>query len=347
MHEPQDGQPPISRPVALLISISFAIAYVAPFYLSKALRISHRVSRDSSESIRARCRAVYICCVLCFAVTINVHSVIGMATPAEFLRRMGFFPVALYDMVKSMLLVCILFVGPLFEQGIVEGNWRYWRWQTIRDDIYHDWMGWRNFVVGPVSEEFIWRSLSISLLLSAWTPGPRIVVQAPLLFGVAHLHHLNEFIITHKRHDQSYFSAVVTPRIIVPGLVRTLFQLGYTTLFGMFATFVFLRTGNVWSCILAHVFCNWMGLPRVWGRLGESVAAEAVQISQTQRKRFNENEQDRPSRADIPTIVSASTSYSLGIQWTVAYYVLLVSGAWGFYKLLYPLTESNNKLTSI
>ena len=161
-----------------------------------------------------------------------------------------------------------------------------------------------------------------------------IVIQAPLLFGVAHLHHLNEFIVMHKRHDQTYLSAIATPRIIIPGLARTIFQLGFTTLFGMFVTFVFLRTGNVWSCILIHTFCNWMGLPRVWGRLGESVAHAATQSKS-------------PSASDMPTVTAATRSYSLGLQWTVAYYSLLVAGAWGFYRCLYPLTESDYGLTHI
>lgn len=36
----------------------------------------------------------------------------------------------------------------------------------------------------------------------------------------------------------------------------------------------------------------------------------------------------------------------LGVEWTVAYYVLLVLGAWGFGKGLWPLTESSNGLVN-
>jgi prenyl protein peptidase len=35
---------------------------------------------------------------------------------------------------------------------------------------------------------------------------------------------------------------------------------------------------------------------------------------------------------------------SKGIGWTVAYYVILVAGAYGFCKNLFPLTDSRNAL---
>lgn len=38
--------------------------------------------------------------------------------------------------------------------------------------------------------------------------------------------------------------------------------------------------------------------------------------------------------------------YTLGMGWTVGYYVLLVGGAWGFYRLLWTLTESGNAMVT-
>lgn len=150
-------------------------------------------------------------------------------------------------------------------------------------------------------------------------------MEGPLLFGIAHLHHLNEFISTSRHPSQSYLSAVLTPRIIVPGLLRTVFQLGFTSLFGMIATFILLRTGNIYSCIAAHTFCNWMGLPRVWGRL-------------TGPEQYDQQSVTKKSDDGGPR---------LGLQWTVAYYILLVAGAFSFWKSLYPLTASEHALTTI
>ena len=33
-------------------------------------------------------------------------------------------------------------------------------------------------------------------------------------------------------------------------------------------------------------------------------------------------------------------------MWTLVYYVLLLAGAWGFYMLFWPLTESGNALAT-
>lgn len=38
-------------------------------------------------------------------------------------------------------------------------------------------------------------------------------------------------------------------------------QWTYTTLFGWFATHVFLSTGHLAAAVLVHAFCNVMGLP--------------------------------------------------------------------------------------
>ncbi|CAM9969167.1 unnamed protein product, partial [Heterosigma akashiwo] len=47
----------------------------------------------------------------------------------------------------------------------------------------------RNFLVGPLTEEFVFRGCMCPLLLCAGVPLPRVVFLGPLVFGVAHLHH--------------------------------------------------------------------------------------------------------------------------------------------------------------
>ena len=92
----------------------------------------------------------------------------GGATPLDILRLFGMYPFHLLDVAKCLLLVAILFIGPLFESGVVEGNWRYWiKPSCAKEAVYDDWQGWRNIVVGPASEELVFRSLAISLFLLA------------------------------------------------------------------------------------------------------------------------------------------------------------------------------------
>ena len=175
-----------------------------------------------------------------------------------------------------------------------------------------------------------------------------------MIFGIAHLHHLNQGIIARKRAGQSYLSAVLTPSIIIPGIIQSLFQFTYTSLFGIFAMFVYLRTGNVYSCILAHTFCNWMGLPRFWGRVGDLVGHE---ISSTPATKKSDEKSEDGSESPAPTssqapgeqlqemLTPGHEGQALGLHWTVGYYLLLGTGAYGFNKLLWPLTESNRALT--
>lgn len=80
---------------------------------------------------------------------------------------LGVFPIDVYDTIKSVLLVAILFAGPLFERAIVEGEWTTWGPKTIKQTVFDDLIGWRNLVVGPLSEELVFRSLAISLYLLA------------------------------------------------------------------------------------------------------------------------------------------------------------------------------------
>lgn len=129
------------------------------------------------------------------------------------------------------------------------------------------------------------------------------VFLSPLVFGLAHVHHLYEFRITH-------------PGVPLPAAVlRSVFQLGYTTLFGAYATFVYLRTGSLLAVFGVHVLCNSMGLPRVHGAvMGRGKGGEWVQVAR---------------------------------GWSVAYYMLLVAGAVAWWKGLWSLTESGNALVAM
>jgi prenyl protein peptidase len=119
---------------------------VIPFYLSKATRPSPTLTRDAPSSIRARTRAVTFSTILCSAITALVlynHSV----SAQDILRLLGLWPISLLDTARTLLLVCILFAGPLFENGIVDGEWRDWvRLRGLHETLW-SWIGYRNFVV--------------------------------------------------------------------------------------------------------------------------------------------------------------------------------------------------------
>lgn len=59
---------------------------------------------------------------------------------------MGWWPVGFYDTLKCLLLTAILFIGPLFEKGVIDDE--FWEWIDGRrfKEIAHDWVDWRNYV---------------------------------------------------------------------------------------------------------------------------------------------------------------------------------------------------------
>ncbi|KAI5203821.1 CaaX prenyl proteinase Rce1 [Aureobasidium subglaciale] len=319
--------PAISIHVAVGLTVLFTIIYIAPFYFSPTLRSNSVANRNTPSVIEARIRAVIWSCVASVVITVSVLYFKGHATPTEVFHLLGMCPVNLLDTAKSFLLVVILFAGPLFERAIIEGDWRTWGGAAIKATVYNDLIGWRNLVVGPVSEELVFRSLAISLFVLAQATAQRITFTSPLIFGVAHVHHLHETINSSRRPGASYLSTALTPSVILPGLLRSIFQFLYTSLFGFIAAFIYLRTSSLVACILAHSFCNWMGLPRFWGRVGEELGEEML----------DQNAGD--SMTDI--LQAGANDQRLSIAWTVAYYVVLFTGAIAFWKLRWSLTHSD------
>ena len=158
---------------------------------------------------------------------------------------------------------------------------------------------------GPVTEECLFRSAAVPILLLAGSSLNVIIFLSPLIFGLAHLHHFYEFRVTHPHVPLS------------AAIARSVLQLSYTSLFGAYATFLFLRTGSLLAVIAVHTFCNSMGLPRVWGRLEPHWLHADVA--------------PRPSNP---------------IRWTVIYYALLVGGAMAWWQNLYTLTQSAGALAN-
>ncbi|KAI1074073.1 hypothetical protein F5B20DRAFT_564766 [Whalleya microplaca] len=215
---------------------------------------------------------------------------------------MGYWPPGLAETGKSLFLTAVLFAGPLYETLVVDGAWPVWLSRQPWERRYGEWTTWRNIVAGPLTEEVLFRSASVPLMLLAQTSVSKTIFLSPLIFGLAHVHHFYEFRVTHPQVP------------VATGVLRSLVQLSYTTLFGAYVTFLFLRTGSLLAIVVVHAFCNCMGLPRFWGRV----------------EPLPQGGNNRPS-----------------VLWTVVYYVLLVAGAVGWWRNLGVLTGSENALVPI
>jgi len=107
----------------------------------------------------------------------------------------------------------------------------------------------RNIFVAPFVEEFVFRACMLPMLTSCM--GMKIgVLVCPLFFGVAHLHHLVEW---YRWRQQPLLHAILFTSV----------QFCYTSLFGLYSAFLFIRTGHLASPVVSHMFCNYMGLPDI------------------------------------------------------------------------------------
>lgn len=67
-------------------------------------------------------------------------------TPLESLHLMGWFPVDFSEIARSLLLVILLFLGPLFEAGIADAQWQIWVSPSSIKYSLSRWMNWRNYI---------------------------------------------------------------------------------------------------------------------------------------------------------------------------------------------------------
>lgn len=166
------------------------------------------------------------------------------------------------------------------------------------------------------------------LFLLAQAPFRLTVFLTPVIFGLAHAHHAYEFRLQHPR---------VPPSAV---LLRVLFQLAYTTLFGAYATFLFVRAGSLPAVCAVHAFCNCMGLPQVWGRVELDDDDDDGDLD-SDPGNGNGNGGGNGNGSGIG---AAGRRKRPSILWSVAYYVLLVSGAVLWWRNLWVLSESDNAL---
>ncbi|XP_008363810.3 CAAX prenyl protease 2-like isoform X2 [Malus domestica] len=122
---------------------------------------------------------------------------------------------------------------------------------------------WRNYIVAPITEELVFRACMIPLLLCGGFQKSTVIFFCPIFFSLAHLNNLME---VYSKQNHNLIKA-----FMVIGL-----QLGYTVVFGSYASFLFIQTGNFLAPVVAHAFCNVMGLPVLVSRGKGLIAVASV-----------------------------------------------------------------------
>ncbi|KAM4620374.1 CAAX prenyl protease 2-like [Polymixia lowei] len=240
----------ISCWVCVLGCLLLACLYVGSLYVWRS-----SLPRDHPSVIKRRCASVLLVSALSPAVVkawihwadvrvgVSVWELMGV-------RLEGLAPAA----ILPLLLTTVFYLGPLVHaamdspkgfMGELQSAFYVESWRLCLGDAV--WL--RNQVVAPVTEELVFRGAMLPMLVPCTGPTSAIFI-VPLFFGVAHFHH----IIEQRRLHQDNMSIV----LLVAGI-----QFLYTTVFGAYTSFIFMRTGHVLGPILCHSFCNSQGLPDV------------------------------------------------------------------------------------
>jgi len=172
----------------------------------------------------------------------------------------------LFASVFPLVLTIMLFLGPLLQNLLSCYEDEDCTGFSIRKgltDNMKNIMCWRNFVLAPLTEEFVFRACMLPFIVPAYGLYSSIYL-CPLFFGFAHIHHAIEGLNTG-----------LTLKVVV---IRTAFQMSYTTVFGAYSAFLFLRTGHLIGPVLCHCFCNLMGFPE-FGAIASSKFPKVVAVT--------------------------------------------------------------------
>uniref|UniRef100_UPI0037E80AA6 CAAX prenyl protease 2-like n=1 Tax=Semicossyphus pulcher TaxID=241346 RepID=UPI0037E80AA6 len=236
--------------VCVLSCFLLACVYVGSLYVWRS-----SLPRDHPSVIKRRCASVLLVSALSpAAVKAWIHwaDVRVDASVWELMgvRLEGLLPAA----VLPLLLTMVFYLGPLVHSamenpdgvtGELQSAFDVQSWRLCVGDAV--WL--RNQVVAPVTEELVFRGAMLPMLVPCTGPTAAIFT-APLFFGVAHFHH----VIEQRRLHKDSMRVI----LLVSGM-----QFLYTTVFGAFTAFIFMRTGHVVGPVLCHSFCNSQGLPDI------------------------------------------------------------------------------------
>nr|GMD61448.1 CAAX prenyl protease 2 [Ipomoea batatas] len=281
------GTTGVSKWTAVIASISMALFYVAILYSpTLILRLPPPDSFKSFMIRRFICAAIstvasLIACSLILPIELDASDLLSAyGIRADHFWQAAVFPLSLTALMYagSLLEALLLLVSCQENQG--DGrNILSTIPQRFVNSVFSmatNISAWRNYFVcnhllhylenayleddsavalanqAPVTEELVFRACMIPLLLCGGFNTYTVVFLCPVFFSLAHLNHLLEYAQRRGNLLQAFMVAA--------------FQLGYTVIFGSYASFLYIRTGHLVAPVVAHIFCNYMGLPAIVSR---------------------------------------------------------------------------------
>ncbi|KAJ6450107.1 hypothetical protein C8R45DRAFT_849261, partial [Mycena sanguinolenta] len=209
--------------------------------------------RDDPAVIRARLTAVTI------ATLFNCAYRAQFDSSASTLAILG---VRLPGHILPCLQTPVLFLGPLYGSylaGTLPGQSKY-SLQHGFFEMFTTWVGFRNYIWGPLTEEIVFRAYVLAVYAMGGAGRWKMIAFAPLVFGLAHVHHAWDTYNRLGRTQDALRRAALLTGILS---ISPVFQTAYTTLLGAHTSYLFLRTSSLIPPLTAHVFCNIMGVPQI------------------------------------------------------------------------------------
>lgn len=218
--------------IGLLWCLLTSIIYLSSVYFTG----NSRGDRNSTNVIKSRLQNVMASTVIDSTLVVALYLRSGYSF-TDTLNLLGL----THLQVKSIALTPLLYLGYISQVILTHS--------LLSDSL--DIFFLRNFIIAPITEEVCYRLCIVSLLRLYTHPHSNIsiVLFSPFFFGLSHVHHGVVSYLQHKSLSKS--------------ILTTSFQFAYTSLFGSFAAFVYLRTGSIYPCIISHSLCNFLGLPMI------------------------------------------------------------------------------------
>ncbi|CAG4957452.1 unnamed protein product [Colias eurytheme] len=224
---------------SVIACVFLTICYVASLYVWRS-----KENRDHPTTIKKRFFSVFVMMML--APFLTYYFLKESTDNIDMYEKMGLRETGIFQaFVLPLLLTVILFLGPLSMQ-VFSGAWRIYIEPMYWVSCWQDLVWVRNHIMAPLSEEWVFRACMMPLLLQCLKPMSAVFI-GPILFGIAHFHHVLE---------QIKAGCEVKTALIV-----SCFQFTYTTMFGAYSSYLFLRTRHFVAPLMAHIFCNHMGFP--------------------------------------------------------------------------------------
>jgi len=226
---------------------SLTPVFLAAFYVGSLYVWPTKHDRDHPDTIKRRFISAAFVTVFSpvFLVYFGAPHLLNKYSIPEIVgfRLNGLVAALFYPLVLTI----ILFLGPTVVM-LTDSRFLSFCCPAVWKQNLQDWIWWRNHIVAPFSEEFTFRACMVPILLGYYTPSQAVLIS-PLFFGVAHLHHMIERI----RKGQG----------VMLSFLVSLFQFTYTTVFGMYSSLLFVRTGHFVAPFVVHAYCNFMGFPDI------------------------------------------------------------------------------------